>query len=115
MDETTIDFDSMEIVAGAAFDLQSPEEKVPVAKSWFPGDQPGVSWLVESIDYTSIQESLDQLPQVEIHFSLNDSKQDRDSLLASVRPGKARTPAESKPMLIVRNGRVTSQQLTMYA
>src|SRR5206468_1823485 len=47
MDDSTVDFDTMKITAGSAFDLQSPEDKVPVAKSWFPGDKPGVSWLVE--------------------------------------------------------------------
>jgi len=102
MDDSTIDFDSMKIVAGSGFDLESPDDKVPVAKSWFPGDQPGLSWLVETIDYVSIQNSLDRLPQVEMHFSMNDAKLSGESLLASVSRRKLVEP-ESKPMIVAEN------------
>ncbi len=100
MNDDTISFSTMRIVAGSAFSEQAPHAKIPVAKTWTEPDPQGPSYLVETIDFLSIQPSLANLSTAPVHLSSAALKPNTKSLLASlkVRPSAVR----DKPMLLAQ-------------
>jgi hypothetical protein len=57
--DTALDFGTMKIVRGRAFNLDGVSNAVPVAKEW--GEIQGRKFLLEAVDYRAIQQNLQTL------------------------------------------------------
>jgi hypothetical protein len=60
-DDASLDFGTMKIVRGKAFNLDAQANSMPVAKEWQQIE--GRNFLLEVVDYKAIEQSLKTLPQ----------------------------------------------------
>jgi alpha-tubulin suppressor-like RCC1 family protein len=61
-DDTTLDFGTMKIARGKAFNLGTDSQPLSVAKEWHPFE--GGGFLLEVVDYKAIEQKLTKLPKL---------------------------------------------------
>ena len=94
------DWSAARMVPGSAFSLETPEAKVPVAKSWVEAE--GVRYLIEAVDYVAIKPHLDALESKSTPRSAARLSPSRQALIKSLAAIPS-TRTDSQPMRVARH------------